>query len=692
MKLDWDTGHGPVTGPLNTAGAALATSWAGHVAAMPYSWAAMAAGAGWLGTHIAGLRKGVTGATLALRAAAWLGVGGWCSWAIANGPWSQWSIGAVAAGALGLGGAMAGAHHVEKRKAEETARAEAAVQRASLNGQLGAIAAEWEQRIARVCSGAVVQIVGVERWESGGGFTLDGECGPGGTKWRDLAAYQDALAADAKLPEGCGVEAKKGAHRGAVLIDVTTVNRLIGEDPYPEDYSPLSLNDGLPLGVYRDGEVTAPCLRELTTLGVGRKGSGKTNLLHVCIAGQARMTDNLPWVIDLNGGGLALPWLRAWHAAGRPGKPPIDWVADTPEKVLKMAKALLRIAKARKPGYANLMIQANDDKIPVSPQVPGIMATSDEIAELYSPKARQDPVLKEAGNILVQVVELARAVAVNEINAALRATQDVVTEPQVLAQSGLKIGMKSDDRELSYLFGWNDKASPDDAPFPGCGFIKILDEAARPFKAYRIRPDQIADIVVATAHLHPELDELSRRAAGEDYEHRWDGTDHLFGTGPAPVPAPAAPEPPAPARTSGVTANWGSDAPAGSSAQDAIDEAEAVRRKLHDAMDDADRRDPALEQQFRDILSGGGADWRPPAPADEQRESKDPRRRMVFDIVSKSGPNGIGPQAIQDAIARLHPEVTPPHTTVIGRWLEADPRVHKPSYGRYAARTSEGNS
>jgi hypothetical protein len=655
VKLDWDAGHGPVSGPINAATGTLAVAWAGHAAHMPPSWAGIAAGTGWLGTYIAGRRKKVSGSHQALRAAGWLAAGGWCASSLAAGPWTQWGIGSLIAGALGLGCAMAGAHHHDEKAAEG---------------------------------------------EPSGGFTLDGECGQGGLKWKDLKAYEDALASDAKLPEGCNVEVKPGAHRGAFLMDVATVNRLIGEDPYPADYSPLSLNGPLPLGVFRDGTKAAPCIRQLTTLLTGRKGSGKTNLSNEFLAGVTRMTDNMaPWVIDLNGGGLALPWLHAWHEAGRPGRPPIDWVADTPEKVLAMAKAALRIAKARKPGYKRLEIEANDDKLPVSPQVPGILIAGDEIAEIYSPKARQDPVLKEAGDVLVQVVELARAVAVNALITALRATQDVLSEPQLLHQSGLKIGMKSDDRELSHLFGWNDKLSPEDAPYPGCGFMKVLDDPARPFKAYRMKPAQIRDIVMATANLHPELDDLSRKAAGEDYERRWENTDHLFGIGNAPAPVAVEQEqPPAPQRPrgSGVTANWGKDEPVGGDAQAAIDEAEAMRKRLHEAMDEASNRDPDLDQEFRALMAGGGIDWAKPAdtpPAepviDLGKKKEDPRKQIVFDIVAKAGTTGIGPEAIRDAITRLHPDVDPPHAATIGRWLDADERIHKPAYGRYAVRPDQ---
>lgn len=217
MHLNWDGHHGAVSGALNTTAATLTTGWAGHMAGLSPAWAVLAAGAGAAGTHVAGMRKRVTGATLGLRAAAWLGVGGWCSWAVAEGPWTRTAVEALAVGAIGLGTAMAGAHHIEERKAEEQAKAEAAANLASLDGKRRKIAEEWQERIAKVCTGSTVQITGVEEWDSGGGFTLDGDC-LHGTKWRDLKAYEDALAAEAQLPEGCGVEVKKGAHRGAVLM------------------------------------------------------------------------------------------------------------------------------------------------------------------------------------------------------------------------------------------------------------------------------------------------------------------------------------------------------------------------------------------------------------------------------------------------------------------------------------------
>ncbi|MGW4222996.1 hypothetical protein ACWEG1_06015 [Streptomyces bauhiniae] len=703
MKLDWDAKHGAITGPINTGLAALTVGYAGHTLGMPWEWAALTAGAGLVGSHIAGRRHKVTSATLALRAAGWLGAAGWCSWAVAAGPWTQWGVGTLLTGVVGLGAAMAGAHHVEAKAEEQRVEAEAAAKRASLDGKRRKIADEWEDRIVRVCHGSSVQIVGVEDWPSGGGFSLDGECGPGGTRWKDIAVCTDQLAADARLPEGCGIEVGPGAHRGAVLLHVSTANHLVDVVDYPADYSPLTVNEAAPIGVRRDGAVEGPIGRQASMLIVGRRGSGKTNLMHVMVANNARMTDSLTWVIDLNGGGLALKWLRAWHAAGRPGRPPIDWVADTPEKAVAMAQALVRIAKARKVGYQEREIAANDDKLPVDHEVPEIRVFNDEGAEVFSTRSRRNETLRAIADNLIQTLEIARAAAVNLTTSGLRATQDVLSDPQILKQSTFKAAMKvADDSELNYFFGYNHNTSAEDAPYPGCALVRDDDAQVHPLKIYRLQPAQIADIVTATADRRPALDALSRTAAGEAYEQRWDSTDHLFGTGPAPAPTVIEPEnfTPAPPRGRGVTANWGIT-PTGGEAQDAIDQADAARKRLHDAMNETSRRDDDLDAQFLDILAGGGVTWQPPTqntpqaevPAAGQSEDGDPRREMVFGIVEKAGADGIGPEAIRDIFDRFfkpHGYETP-HAATIGRWLAADPRVHKPGYGRYAVRPHEEN-
>ncbi|MFI1467628.1 hypothetical protein [Streptomyces wuyuanensis] len=709
MQIDWESGHGPFTAPISAAGSMLAASYAANSAGVTPWWGAAIAGAGLVGSHIAGRQSGAGRGSLALRAAAWVGAGAWCSWALNVGPWTMNCLSALAAGGVALGAAMAG-NRAAQRRAEEAQAAEyAAAAHAAVQHEHRALAGEWSARFSRVSGIEGVQVVGVEMWEHGG-MTLEGRFPEGGYTWRDMQRCQDGLAGDARLPNGCSVEITEGIDRGSFLANVEIVNLVSGAPKtYPDDYSPRSYDDGLQMGTHRDGSECAPVCRQLTGIGTGRRGSGKSNLMHVWIAGQVRMVDALVWVIDLNGGGLALPWLRAWHRAGRPGRPPIDWVADTPEKVRAMAGALLRIAKARKPGYADLMIEHNDDKIPVSPEVPAIITNADEIAELYSTKARRDPILRQAGDWLIHVVELARAVACNLMMSALRATQDVLEEPQLVVQSGLKVGMQSDEREINYLMGWGDKISPEDMPEPGTGVVKVLDAPARPFQAYRITPAEIARIVVATAEYRPELDELSRRAAGEAYERRWENSDHLFGIAPQPVAvaepeAEREPEQPVREGWTDPTSDWDSPAAPASTAEpastgdEALADADAAMRRIHERIDEAAARgsDPDLDAEVRGIFEASGIEYTPSAALDAAVEATeqpggDPRKVIVFEIVLKSGPNGIGPEAIRDSIARLHPDVEVPHAATIGRWLGADPRIHQPKYGRYAVLPTNGD-
>ncbi|MFF8279956.1 hypothetical protein ACF05T_28285 [Streptomyces lateritius] len=700
MKLDWERGHGPVTGPVNAAAATLTASWAGHLLDTPWPTAAIITGAGLIGTHIAGRIRHVTPTTMAVRAAGWLGAGGWSCWAIANSPWSAWGISTLVAGSVSFGAAITGAHHAEQHAPAKAAAAEQAAQAAKNQASRGKLAAEWQERIARVCNVPGVTIPNVQTWESGAGFTLDVELADGAT-WKNLTSRSDALAGDAKLPEGCGVDVAPGAHRGAALMDVSTVNRLIEEVAYPTDYSPLTTNAPAPIGIRRDGTPYGPVNRQASQLIVGQRESGKTNLMNVMVANQCRMTDSLTWVIDLNGGGLALKWLRAWTEAGQPGRPPIDWVADTPDKALAMAEALVRISKARKTGYQDREIAANDDKLPVDHEVPEIRVLNDEGAEIFSTRSRRDETLRTIADNIVQTVEIARAAAVNVTTSGLRATQDVLSDPQLLKQSTFKVGMKvADDSELNYFFGYNHGVSSEDAPYPGCALVRNGQAAAHPVKIYRIKPAQILDIVKATADRRPALDQLSRTAVGPVYDHRWDNTSYLLGTDPAPVStqATSAPHTPAPASSDaartdrGVTTNW--DTTSTTSIEETIAAADAAKKRLHDAINETTRRDHDLDKQFMDVVHQGGLTWQAPSnplTSDDIPESDsttDTRYQHVYRIVEGSGPSGIGPAAIIDAFAQLHPDKKTPNATVIGRWLKADDRIHQPKFGRYAVKPS----
>jgi hypothetical protein len=64
--------------------------------------------------------------------------------------------------------------------------------------------------------------------------------------------------------------------------------------------------------------------------------------------------------------------------------------------------------------------------------------------------------------------------------------------------------------------------------------------------------------------------------------------------------------------------------------------------------------------------------------------SDDARWPMVFSIVAKAGPGGIGPDAIRDIFRVALPLVQVPSRSAITDWLKAEPQVYKPAHGTYA--------
>jgi hypothetical protein len=134
-----------------------------------------------------------------------------------------------------------------------------------------------------------------------------------------------------------------------------------------------------------------------------------------------------------------------------------------------------------------------------------------------------------------------------------------------------------------------------------------------------------------------------------------------------------------------VTADWGKPAVGGNpdEVQALLDQADAAKDRLHDAMNENGTRDDDLNAKFMDIMTAGGAIYQAPAPEAAQ---EDPRRQIVFDIVIAAGPEGIGRAAIVEIFTRRNPSLTAPNPDVIARWLNAHPRAYKPKTGRYAIR------
>ncbi|MGZ3116489.1 hypothetical protein [Streptomyces sp. H62] len=525
--LDWAAGHGPVTGALSATTGAFAVATTGAATHMPPGWALAVGAAGALGHTIVGLRVRNAGRTLATRAASWLVGAGWTTWAMTTGPLTWAALGSLATMGVGIGAAARSSALFEEAREEEALAAERRQVAAELSADRRAIAAEWVDRIQRVCS-ITVRVVGVEQWETGAGYSIDAELPAGGATWNKIAAESARLSADARLPHGCTATASPGVHQGRVIIDVTTVNVLEQERTYPSDYGPLSVHTGIPWGYRTNAEQILAYLREQCALIVGPTGSGKTNMVHSILAGFARADDILTWVIDLNAGSAGLPWvLPALNGeikaeGGAPVRPGIDWLAGTYDEAMTMLDTAVRVAKQRKMGYQDVLSRANTDLLPISAKIPQIMLVIDEGAEIL---ASPDRHVRKLGDKILEVIRIARAMGIRTVLTALGATGSVLSNLMIRREAKVRVALTGGEKEgmdLSKMFPGSRGLRVEQAPHKGAGFMGTPESPAALFKAWRILPNQIREIIAATSERHPTLDAVSAKAAGPSYARRWD--------------------------------------------------------------------------------------------------------------------------------------------------------------------------
>ncbi|MFJ1707855.1 hypothetical protein [Kitasatospora sp. NPDC088346] len=660
VRIDWKAGHGILSGTVNGTCGALTTASLGHVTGMPAGWALAAGAAGAVGTLAAGMRRRLTGATLTFRGACWLTAGGWSSWAIAHGgPWTWPHLGSLAAAGIAVGTLARGfAAHEE---IEQESR-----RHLLLIGARRQMGAEWTARIKRVC-GVDVVVLGIEHWPSGAGYTVEVELPEGGTTRRTITDRAEGLGTDLDLPEGCGLATMPGISRRRVLIMVTTKNLAGTELPFPvEDlHETTTVNNPVPIALLSTGERAELDLRQASTVVTGPTGSGKTNWLHTLIALLDQTNDTLVWVIDLNAGSIGLPWLNAWRDAqtGRAGSrwagadiptPGVDWVASTPAEAKRMLAAAVRIAKRRKTAYQDAMRDANDDKLPVSPDVPEIVIIMDEGAEVAA--------TREARAVLAgisEVIRIARAMAIRAVISVLRVTQDVMPDPLVRKMASNRVATGAlEDSELGHLFGWRALRAEDS--FSGPGSLLVGTEGKQPAKArqWRITPGQIEDIAALTSHRRPALDAPSLDAAGTDYAERWsfERCGHLWDS--APVPPGRQPGAGGPAEqglnTGPPPGGWKATAGWDRPTDGPADELESLW-----LLPPADKDSTAT-----------ATDWSDPTTWSSGREQDTPEqpgaREAALILLLKAGPEGTGATAMERV---LKPEFGTTRQTING-WLK----------------------
>lgn len=660
---DWSWRHGPIIGPVNAGAGLSAAAMVGDLAGVVGWWGAAAGVAAAAGATVRAHRQNISPLGLVYRAGCWATAGGWMSWALATSAWSPDVLAGLAAGALAAGlAAPEMAEHetrvvAQRRKAADVvAQAEA---KAADDKRRIVIAEEWEARLTKASGFKGFAITAVQDWPDRGGYTLQVRL-PGGVTRRMLAGLVDTLATDADLPLGCGAEIGPGTSRGVVLIRVSTVDTTAEAQLYPQDITPLTFTGPLPIGMHRASVPAVITLLEDPAMVVGRRGSGKTVTLQVINAGIARCIDALLWHIDLNGSGMSSPWLDD-YLAGRVDRPPIDWVAATPDEALLMVRVAINIAKGRKVAYKALMKQVNDDKIPISATVPAIVIVLDEGAEAVAAN-RGNASLAAA---LEELISIARATREQIVLSGLRATSETI--PTTLKkQVGIKIQMRPEElSEIAQLFEWNSGVAIEDAPYPGSGLLKSPEtRGIAPYRGYDLRPADIRRIAAATGPMRPTLDATSARIGGTAYANRWaryrtwytaQGGDT---TAMPTTPQPDQPEPTQPQQNLGQgIAGLGG---AKENLDNNLEKLRALRQQAENP-EPASEQQPDFDAEFAAIVAG--EEWDAPGtPA-----AADGRDSMV-QILKAAGADGLHRDVLAEQLAKIG--VTPSRPTLY-RWLQA---------------------
>ncbi|GAA2484780.1 hypothetical protein GCM10010406_21280 [Streptomyces thermolineatus] len=707
--LDWAATHGPVSGAISATTGAAATALLGAATHMPPGWPLAVGAAGALGHGIgASIRRRLTGRTIGIRAASWLLAGSWTSWAVATGPLSWAAAGSLAALGVGIGAAASHAATHEEAVEEERLSAEARAAAAELDNKRTAIAREWDERIKRA-TGIAVRTFAVELWDNGCGYSIAAELPGGSATWTRIQAASRALAADARLPRGCTIHVEEGDVQGRVVLDIGTVNIMGRTELYPTGYEPLSILTGIPWGLLPNGDTVKVFLREACALILGPPGSGKSTFIDAIIAGFARCTDVLTFVVDFKGGAIGLPWVRPYlealgllqpvdgtTPAPKGTRPGVDWLASTPEEAVRMFRALIAINEARQQQYQDLMLRHDTTLLPVSADLPQIEVVIDEGAELLSANSFGDPAMKEAQALVKKIMRTTRAMGIRLVLTAVDGNVSAIGSTEVRKFSPVGAALTSGETSGNNLNKLFPRAKVDTSQLNEKGAGAIGQAGAdgfppTPFKGWKTSPRMVREAVLATSARRPTLDKVSADAAGEDYAQRWsperagwmwgastNGTVHAGPAAAAPSTRPTSTS----SNRPGLNLSY-------MRKQDAQD-ADALAAKLMEEIDkqfgtttepDRTTTAPGLNLSYKRNQQPA----QPPAPpAKDDKEEIDPRRAFVRQLIQSAGPTGVETDDIWSALTAKYADGW--DRTVVTTWLSKDIRlglIHRPHKGRY---------
>lgn len=531
------------------------------------------------------------------------------------------------------------------------------------------LGAEWQLRLRRVLRLEGVEIPNIEnfphRTKDGDliGYTVEVRLASGGDGWKTIAGQSQALANDLGLSVGCDVSVRMGVDRRTALIDVTILDVLCEDAPYPAEIERRSIYDPILVGVSRRNVPSGPTLRE-RNLGIyGMGGSGKSNMGRALLAGLMQCTDTLVCTIDLTGLRLSYPLIKD-YLNGEVKEPGVWWVAFDEQEAFLMERALNRGALARNNHYNDLKAEHDDDKMPCSEQYPQFMVVVDEVK--YVAGRNAVPRLYE---LFKKITDDHRDPGFRAVTMALRGTSEIIQQ-EIQAQLHAVAVLKAQSvSEYRWAFGTSiGDIQPEDAPYPGCAQMRMDPaEAIHPYHIYRIKPQQLGDIMRATDSWRPTVDEVTllamngRDVDGEPFEDledgeldcvngRWDRLRAYLGGGST-----------APAGKTGGTGNFEKIMEKlQSQTAGLLETASEVNNSDIDRWVDEFDVDATLADIFKNFPE-------PPRVAEPTSDEVSSHER-IYKIICDAGSSGI---KVSEILVRLDEQGLVPDRATVYKWIEA---------------------
>ena len=488
-----------------------------------------------------------------------------------------------------------------------------------------------------------------------------------------------------------------GLASDAVLY-VSTRDVLAEAVNLPDDHHPLTITEPLTLGVLESGEPFEIKFRQNSVFIAGKKGSGKSVLLHCIISLITRCTDAVIWMIDMAEGNTAKRWLRPWAEQQKDqhgrliDRPILDWVATSVDEAVQLLAASVAVADGRArrmPG----------GKIRPTATTPALIVITDENPELMSrvPAAIQEK---------VRGIKKGRKAAVDYVDAAQRGTGPNTGGGEVMSQYDTVIGGRFPKRQEGQFVFPDYYQRVDLSKLPGNGAFYVLDEqrsktgmGPERFKGYFVYDDDehpdgtdarvIEEKSAERWDIRPDLDKQSQADAEPfGYSSRWntDRIEWLLDALGMPTPTGG----PTPATTR-ATNQPNRPAPSPSAATGTITPLPSIDSYLERAKQyntqpkqqpEADLDPAALERLFAEAESltrQAAVSLNKPTKKDRRH----PRRDEVTTWVKNAGDTGITIADIRARLEALYPGDQAPSDTAMQNWFAAHPNITKPGRGTY---------